>query len=573
MKRKKVFLIGLTTFTLSVGAIALLAANPELGLLRTLGTNDEVWNHYSGVDATLESKGIKEYWVSCSSHTHQFTAPSTGTIVDQGAPSQSFIDSLSDNDDRLIGRYLRGFDFDDGANPYITIKSGFDSLEVVNGEGIRGSKALRATRSTNGDSFLKISKAYLDKIFADPNVKALSFAAKAHNPTNNFRHITVDASYVNNNSDIISCFEINNSNWGITTEYKTFYFTRGVYSQMNMDNTNLDWFVKFGAGSVLPQYLYLDDFRICGNDYYDYTVTSLDNGYWDPTNMQLKDPVLNQRMFSVSGQVENVGFDYSSFTDGARSFRFDKKNGYSAYYISMNIVNQMSSDDYLTFDMYGTTALHCSNGAIFSGMNHQFLEQNFPAGKWVTLKMLKSEITTDGRFLVLQGSATGTYYLDNFRINSTKQSFEHHPFISTFGDYTNITHYYIADATASSTLRDSTQDQIFLTEWGFVKGIELTTEKATDGAYSLKFTCSGSGPMRISAQWFKFLMFDTSTISFDIYSENMNFSGIFAGVTRGQWCKVTVTKADCASFNNNGRICTSGTSSGVMYIDNLTVTI
>ena len=75
-----------------------------------LGSSDEVWNHYTGVDATLEKKGIKEYWVNCTTHESVFSAPASDHIVDMGAPSESFINSLPDNDPRLLARYLKGID-------------------------------------------------------------------------------------------------------------------------------------------------------------------------------------------------------------------------------------------------------------------------------------------------------------------------------------------------------------------------------------------------------------------------------------------------------------------------------
>ena len=537
---------------------------------KTAGTDGD-WNHYSAVAATLDSKGIKEYWVNCNTHEHQFTAPASGTIVDQGAPDQAFINSLASNDDRLVDRYLKGFDFDDGVNPYITIKSGFETLQVVDGEGVGGSKALRASRSTAGDSFLRISKEYLDAVFANPNVKSLSFAAKAHNPTNNFRHISVDASYVNNNSNIISCFEINNANWGITTTYKTFYLTRGVYSQMNMSDGNLDWFVKFGAGSVLPQYLYLDDIKICTTDYYDASFNGLENGYWSGT--ELKNPVLNERSFYGTGQLENAGFSYDMKTEGVRSFKFDKLSNYSAYYLGTSMNSSLGENDYITFDMYGTTALNCSNGAINSGQNHQFLASNFPANKWVTLTMPKSEITTDGRFLILQGSATGTYYIDNIRVNSAKYSFESNTRTSIFGDYANASHYDIADSSASNTLRDGTKDYVAIAEWGGWTEIKVVEGIASEGAYSLKLTTTaGNKPIRIMPAWYD-RMDDDSTFSFDIYTENMTFTGICASVPKGAWTTITITKAQ---FGANYRLFDGSTnkfSAGTMYLDNFVLVL
>lgn len=564
MKKKLFALAGIigATAVLMGGVFANHSALPNKQVYGT----DGQWNHYEGVAATINQPGIKEYWVNCNTHEHQFTAPSGVTPVEMGAPSAAFIKSLDLNDDRLIERYLKGIDFEDGVNPYITIKSGFETLSVVDGEGVGGSKALRATRSTAGDSFLKISKDYLDAVFADPNVKSLSFAAKAHNPTNNFRHISVDAQYVNSNNNIISCFEINNSNWGITTTYKTFYLTRGVYSQMNMNDGNLDWFVKFGAGSVLPQYLDIDNIKICTTDYYDYTFNGLENGYWSGT--ELKDPVINQRSFYVTSAT-NQGFDYDVKTEGVRSFKVDKVSGENAFYLGVGMRTLMGDNDYLTFDMRGTKALNYTNEGIRDGNRNQLacLKANFPANKWVTLSIPKSSITSDGRFLILGTSTTATYWIDNIRINHAEYSFEDHTYTSLFGDYANASHYSIADSSASNTLRDSTKDYIVVAEWGSWTSIEVVEGKSSDGAYSLKLTTSQGGkPIRMVPAWIE-LMDDDSVFSLDIYSEDMNFSGALASVTKGVWTTVSFTKAQ---FNNvsNYRPFNGGYSAGTMYLDN-----
>ena len=63
-----------------------------------------VWNHYEKVEPTDSYRGIREYWLNCDNYSHQFEAPdlSTATIRDMGAPTQQFINSLDEGDDRLF---------------------------------------------------------------------------------------------------------------------------------------------------------------------------------------------------------------------------------------------------------------------------------------------------------------------------------------------------------------------------------------------------------------------------------------------------------------------------------------
>ena len=566
MRNKKLILIlGTTILSGAVIAGTMLGINSSESQ-KILGTGDDVWNHYEAVSPTLDKKGIKEYWVNCETHQSVFVEPASEHIVDMGTPSDSFINSLENDDPRLLNRYLRGFDFDDGVNPYITIKSGFETLTVVDGEGVGGSKALVATRSSAGDSFLRIDKSYLDAVFANPSVKSLAFEAKAHNATNNFRHITVDKSFVNNNSDIVSCFERNSAGWGVDTNWKTFYLTRGVYSQINMNDGNLDWFLKFGAGSLLPQALYLDNFRICTTDYFDYTQYGFENGYF--TGSELKDPAVNQKGFSV-GSATNQGFDYDVKTEGERSFTLTKVSGENPFYLGVGMRSLLGADDYLVFDFYGTTALNNTNEGIRDGTRTALacLTSAFAANKWQTIVVPKSGITSDGRFLIIGTSVTGTYWIDNLRISHGAFSFENKPYTSLFGSYANTSFYNIPDATAGDYLRDHGKDYLVIAEWGGWNKIEISEEKASEGAYSLKLTTTqGEKPLRVVPMWVD-RMDDDSIFSFDIYSDDMTFSGPLESVEQGEWTTVSFTKADFAAVNNY-RVISGGFTKGTMYLDN-----
>ena len=64
----------------TIGCMAI-ALMPKTAL-RAFGETDEVWNHYSERMPGVRP-GVKEYWVSCKTHTYSFSAPAEGQVVDQ----------------------------------------------------------------------------------------------------------------------------------------------------------------------------------------------------------------------------------------------------------------------------------------------------------------------------------------------------------------------------------------------------------------------------------------------------------------------------------------------------------
>ena len=178
--KKKTNLLFVGTSLLVVAAAAGTAFS-TLKMSGVWGTDDTVWNHYSAVAASLGVRGIKEYWVSCDDHSHQFTAPISEHIVNKGAPSREFIDSLDVEDDRLI-EYKRYYDFSDRHLPsFITPNRNVSAVVAENG---------RVEISVTANDYgVNIGKEYLDIVFADPNVDAIAFDAfSPDEATSNFRH-------------------------------------------------------------------------------------------------------------------------------------------------------------------------------------------------------------------------------------------------------------------------------------------------------------------------------------------------------------------------------------------------
>ena len=575
-KKTKLFVFG----SISLGVLAATAVVNFGGLKPLTLTNaadDSVWHHYSAVSATFDQKGIKEYWVNCTTHEHVFEAPVSDNIVDKGAPTSAFINSLDVNDDRLVARYLRGFNFDDGVNPYITIVDRFSSLTVVDGEGLDGTKALKASCTTGGDAHLKISKQYLDLIFADSRVASLQFSAKGTTATNNFRHKQVDAQYVNGNNDIISCYEVNNSSWGIQTSYKQFYLTREVYSQMGAN----DWFIQYGPG-VSTFDLYLDEFKVSEKAYEKYQIEGFENGYWDAANTGIRLPNIKTGtcwQFKLSGGAyvaDSFKFDYNRKTEGNRSVSFRKQNGYLAISFPRQMYTNMPEegilfDIYMTYDDVNTRWGATSNG--FAANDNAAIGVELKHQQWTTIRIPKSRVGSDGRTIILSGSPAGTIYIDNVRYaDKVVVSFED-SYASVYGEYGYSSPYKLNNETEAGWLRDRERAYDFLVEWNRAESATIVEEKATHGSYALKVKLkSNGGPLAVNAQLAN-LMDDDSTLSIDFYTDECTwFNGNLNGKIKvGVWNTLTFTKADLLEVHAGGagRFFAADFKKGTFYVDNI----
>ena len=590
MKRIKQF-IPLTIFgaiTIVCGIILPLSSN-SLSMKFASASNE--WVHYNKVSATTDSVGIKEYWVSCNTHEHRFHIPSGDVnIKEGGTPTREFINSLDSSDDRLIKPYTRTFNFDDNFNSYITIHDNFDSLEIVNNEGIGGSKALKATRSSSlGDAHLSIDKGYLDYIFSDNNVKSLSFYAKGTIKTNNFRHKTVDKQYVNNNNNIISCYEINNTGYGIDTTYKQFYLTRGVYSQMG-DN---DWFIQYGASGSFD--LYLDNFSICYDDYYDYSKNSLEYGNFEKESTftyNLRDASSGgANLIIITNNASNtVSPDYQNYTDGRRSLKINKTTSSEVhYYLRGDYSYNNLPDEGIYFDFYSTVAFNGwwsgqDTGAITDGNNKPFVSEvneTIRANSWYTFHFTKAMFNSSGRFL-MHKSPVGTMYIDNIRLATREiDSFESAtafqitaPSFDTNDGYGGASKNYLENNETDIKSCLNNNNFIFASRWKVCTAAVISDEKASDGLYSLKLTKTSNGTMEINPQYLK-IMGDDGVLTFDAYTDDLNrLTATTLGnktltLSKGQWVTLTLTKDD---INSSGRFTTNAFGAGTIYIDNICIT-
>ena len=99
MKKQFSFLL------LSISSLALVGLTALSGVKITQAKGDlstTTWKHFDAVEATYETRGIKEYWTDCIGGQPVFEKPVDVSVNEGGIPSEAFISSLAIDDSRLI---------------------------------------------------------------------------------------------------------------------------------------------------------------------------------------------------------------------------------------------------------------------------------------------------------------------------------------------------------------------------------------------------------------------------------------------------------------------------------------
>ena len=554
MNNKKKFLfLGISLF--GVTAIALPVALTSKGLV-AFGS-DGVWNHYTAVAAGLGKKGIKEYWVNCNDHNHQFTAPASGEIAEKGAPDQAFIDALASDDDRLIPAYERYYDFNDNNLPaFITPNYHVSGVQAANGR-------VEISVETN-DYGVNIGKDYLDAAFADSSVQAIAFDAYSPDEaTSNFRHR-------HNGSNV--CYEKNeeqNTETGyglVTGGYKTFFFTRSMYNEWT-SGTYVDGngdCVIWGGGSIGPKVVYIDNLRVASKN-------STTRGYLDFENGAFNTGTRDYRLSSGAanfapngGSGEVPTFEYDIKSNGLRSVVIEKTtNQWASFTVNSggDFFKNIPDEGFLV-DVRATSTYNHSvgmrNGQSSDNLPWSSSTVNLSANTWYTYHIKKSYINTSGRFMQIGASTTATWYVDNLRyVTGTTYGFEG-AYVRQNENYVTVAGYDF-DVSESGKLRDQTQcyQMILNNNAGMVTYAGLDTEHVTEGAQALKLTFEHTGYNMISFEPYLIEALDSvDTISMDVYSDGATFAegSLFEDVTPGQWTTITFAKSDLATNDAYSRL-------------------
>ena len=553
-KKTNLLFVGVS---LLVVAAAAGTAFSTLKMSGVWGTDDTIWNHYSAVAASLGVRGIKEYWVSCDDHSHQFSAPVSEHIVDKGAPSREFIDSLDVEDDRLI-EYKRYYDFSDGHLPSF-ISAGTNVSNVVVGHTLDAENNMLEVSVTANDYGIHIGKEYLDVVFADPSVTALAFDAYSTEATSNFRHKTGGSNV---------CYEKNEAQstetgYGLVTGgFKTFYFNRSMYNSWASGD-----YVIWGGGSVAPKTVYIDNIRVASRDASPLGLLDFDGGAFNTGANDYRIASGAANFAANSGASESKPtFDYENKTSGTRSVTVNKSSSsWAAFTVnSAGDFYKNIPDEGFLIDIRATSAYNHSVG-IRNGQSSDNLPWNgaptFNANTWYTYHIQKTrDVNSSGRFMQIGASTTGIFYIDNLRYATG----------STFGFegscvQRSVDNCYVTVAGQefapedSSILRDQTQcyNMIFNNNETMVTYAGLDSEHVTEGAQALKITFEHTGYNMMSFEPYLIEALDSvDTISIDVYSDGVTFASgsLFEDVTPGSWTTITFSKSQLTTSSAYSRL-------------------
>jgi len=379
------------------------------------------WHHYNEIAPTYTKNGVKEYWICCQHHDVTFKKPDSGSISDSTHPS-GFVDTISSGDSygRYMKPYNQGIDFEDDYIPsFISNTSNVYSLSIASNQGTNNSNAL-AIKVKSGTYRVYFSKVFLDQMFSDNNVQAIFFDAKSDYVSSNFRHGNPSSNFT---------YEYNNANWGLELEYKTFAFTRAYYNSYVSSDSFLYGVAVDGA------YIYIDNIRSSTTALSSYgfengrMVSPTVSGYEHKVSLRFFDST--KEYFVAQGDpITSYSFDYSMKTEGNRSLKFTKSDGYISLYLP-NLYSSLADNAIIYIDVYSTVDANATLGAqnILDGVNlasYGGISKN----QWTTLSIMKGQIQSDGRFMIITGSTSGEWYFDNIRVVSYTTS--------TDSNYTNL---------------------------------------------------------------------------------------------------------------------------------------
>ncbi len=374
MKKKKILLIS----TLGLSALTvfgvLVGTTSTKGFTKLLGAGEKVtWNHYSAVAPSFANRGIKEYWVSCSSHGHQFTAP-TGDdidIVDKGAPSQEFINSLETTDDRLLARFDdMAIDFEDDL--YENFISSTLSCSLSTEQAFNGTHSLKIANNSGGlaKAFF-ISNEYYDTLPAE----GIAFRIYCDTAFNGNMVSGATQTYNGGHG-------IDNSNikyWTPVNTWKDYVIPKSSISS-GSDN---HYIFKIADGITL----YIDDIR---------------PAYADSDFVGFEDDRSLTKVLPYSDNTNTVTDEKSYSGKYSLKIAYGKNN--RTFLLSDEFYNALP-DEGITFDVY-------SDGIFNGGAWHYF----DPAGQWKEVTVAKSAINaTAGDHYVGTLWADATFYIDNVR--------------------------------------------------------------------------------------------------------------------------------------------------------------
>lgn len=519
MKKTKFLIFSAISLTgIALSTVAAIHFSKNGDFLKLFGGSDPVtWNHYSAVAPSFESRGIKEYWVSCSSHGHQFTEP-TGdgiTIVDAGAPSQSFINSLETSDDRVLMN-AKSYSFEDAS---ITKQSDTEYLITANGKQIlrfvstAGSATVEfdTTNVTNGSKSLHFTvtggniEIFVDKNFYNQlGAKGVLFDLLGSSTTEAFN---VWNEWNEGSSDPDSGRGYINTSGG--------WFTNN-YSKSKIGYWGGDWarLFKSNTGVTGNYEFYLDNVRVAES------VIDFENDVLYQSNDYYLVKSYASHTQSISSEKAHTG---------SKSLKVEIPKDGRGLCISDGIYSILP-DEGLSFYLYSEVAFNAnlrnSGGTL----------QYHSPSQWKQYTISKAnmeKINGDAYYTLFLPTAATTVYIDDLAPAKSTIDFENNELHARLG---------MAKHNDSDT-------QYVVSSYEGVTFAGVSDERAFEGRKAYKVTTSDAHQMALKINDNLYNALGDEGLTFRMYSSQAFNYGINGGSDQsyanpGEWVEVTLAKAN-----------------------------
>ena len=572
---------------------SVLFSNNSIVLQNVLGNDNTEWGHYNGVSSAFDKKGIREYWISCDTHEVVFTAPSTGHIVDRGTPDEAFINSLDDNDSRILQPSYKTISFESSSDADLvtSVRNGFNVKEIVDDSTApdRDGKALKIMYKDGTAEFM-INEDYLRQVFGDSSVVALNFNMKATSQLDiAYRKQATTYRYEGNGA----------AGFGLNTTWKTFSYPRAAYEAFindpNKSTINRNTFLWQGISSIYTTFeLYLDNFHPVKKAL-DWTGFEQGRHNPDAAYFSYREGAVGsggtEVCYVMDGNTSNTvtwSYDDTIKSEGGRSVKFTRTASDSLQFCIRrdNIAFDTllpNSNSIFSFDFRSSITLNCNasvssilicqNTKLSSGTNFQI-----PANTWVRIAIPKSKIDRNCIFS-FHGGAAPVVWFDNLQFNTNLGSFEDDTIYQADSNYWSYGGEYINNNGHTNLDYAKVRDLKVLGYQGSVESVALSTSRKTEGNSSLwiKQVRSDVETAIFFSQHVKKYLTDNvnSTVSLDIFrtsSSNLTFKDgnrvVLPSPGSNTWTHYELT-ADNLTDDGRAIIFQGSNAVGDWYIDNI----
>jgi len=582
MNKKRFLCLSLGVVALTAIVAGVSASSLCNGEFFKLEAND-TWYHYSAVDATYQTRGIKEYWTNCNGTT-QLTAPS-GTIVERGQPSVRFIDSLAANDDRLVSKGNWVLSFENATDADHLVKGGRNGIttKTVTDElgATEGSKALKVMVSGTDTMSFVFSDEYLAKAFSDPSVVSIQFDAKAD---------IAHTSFMYKLDSVTTLYEGANGfpDFGLTTYWKTFEYPRSAYeTYLTKKSTS---YMCWCGGMTSSTYILIDNVRPATTKlgYGSFGTGRMVDSTTYPNHVSIRN-ASNSELLTISPSTGNslapYGYDEVIKSEGAVSAYVTKVANQNVFIYAPGFINLVGDNDLLSIDFYTEVAINANPNVsnVTTGKGNPIGSGSYyvPANTWTTILIPKTEFNAT-TVLMVRGSVSGKMRFDNIHVVtnglSNLEGFNDesllHPLKSNF-------YYYGAQSYQKSN--PNFDYVVKVQDNGAIGSIKVSPTIKNEGKSSLMIKKSTSDEVAVYASNFIFneVKNNSKKLTFDLYrtSDKIATTDIHNGMRAAllseaapanTWKTFTINSAGMTDDGRFLLLLGSG-AIGEWYIDNLQI--